>query len=419
MNSPIPSWRPACPVLYLFCESLRDARVYPHLAKPEVIAARFRAFIEASHPFDMRQANAMIQVLGLSKIVFFQPRLKDLTGENRARGMWLFDGGKFIIYVQPVKKRPNGLLTRPTSSIIHTLLHEVGEVILEIGYEFAGQHNRMTTRRREWWANRFAGMCVMPPERFTRDAASYELDLRDLSVEYETSLASASRQIRDAALPDEFYYFARFDFVDDPKEACDDLEEGEKAELFSLLDRTDGYVVRIRDVVRKKIDHHRARRGELPMHNLPGSRVYRVANPVLRECVESGRPLLLEDIPGGAAFERVYHDLFGLQNMTLLIIPYGYGRTRGFFLQAVEPTTAHCLRVQAQELGIEAKHGVTWLFSSVDFKAPLKKSIPAQKTLKFENPREAHLFAYQWLKHEQVNWRTGRIKPPISDTGTT
>lgn len=408
----------ACPILYAFCEHLLGYAIKPPLAKPETVAAHFRHFIEVSHPFDMRQANAMIQVLGLSNVVLFHPRLKELTGNNRARGTWYVGGNDFAIYIRPIKKRSNGLPARPTGSIIHTLLHEIGEIILEISYAQIGSHIRLPLKRREWWANRFAGMCMMPPERFTGDAERFGLDLRQISHEYETSLASTSRQIRDAFLKGGFYYFCRCDIVADPMAECDDLPEKQREELLALVEKTDGYVVRVRDVVRNTVDPYRARRGDLPMYNLPGSRVYRVMSGALRDCAESGQPIFIDDIAGGASFENVYHDLFGFQDMSLLIIPYGYKRTHGFFLQAVDRETAHHLRTQAAILGTEAKYGVSWLFSQVEFATPHKKIKPAQKTLPLDNPRDTHLFTYPWITNDRVNWRTGTINPPVAGLDT-
>lgn len=410
MSNVLERWQKYSPVLTGFCQTIASMGIVPHHVQPDIIAAHFRSFLESSHPFDMREANGMIQVLELNKIVLFMPDLTKLTGKSRARGMWRIDDNGLVIYIQPVKKRPDGYLTRPRSSMIHTLLHEIAEIILAISYSIHNCTNELPHRRRERWADRFAGMCMMPRKRFANDISHFGLNLAELADEYKVSLAATARQIRDVATSTNFYYFCRCDFVEDPEEEFADFPDEVTSEMITTLNKTNGgYVVRVRDVVRRQFDHHRKRRGQLPMYNLPGSRVYRIMHPIMRDCVESGRRLLIGKIAGGSTLENSYSDLFGMQNMSVLVIPYGHTKTKGFYLQAVDADAAHYLRNQAEQHGIESIQEIPWLFTTNEYKTSLtKKRKVFQKTLDLAMSMELRDLAYPWLRFEGVNWSSSK-----------
>ena len=130
------------------------------------------------------------------------------------------------------------------------------------------------------------------------------------------------------------------------------------------MKRTDGKCIRVVDVVRTaSVEIDRRQGGPLPTHNLPAFDHYRVLNPMLTKYIKDNEPVFFSLLVGGNSDEHGYRDLFDINNICVLVVPYGKREVRGFFLVAVHPSDQHLFAHYLNRKDPDQHSEIPWLFS--------------------------------------------------------
>ena len=359
------------PALRKFCRLLANDDILPHQADARVVAAYFRAIFQLPCPMGFRDAGVLLFRLAIPE-VYFRPGMEE---KEQIRGMWLGQNSVVKVFLDDA---------RPPASIIKTLLHELAEIILDISYEYEDAPKVLKVREQERWANTFAAMVKMPPALFQPEAGRCGLDLRLLAENYKDTIAGASRQVRDLNASGLVFYVARFDVERRPEKNC--------PALMKVIEASDGLPVLMADVVRTpRVNTRRRRGGALPPYNLPSTDHYRVMHPALRKYVDLNQPVFIPSLKGGAALEGGWGDLYGDQDLAVLIRPYGWKRVEGFFLMAVHPSSIPMIQSQLDALRMEVREDIGWLFSWASHTSEHFRPKPVQLTLALEDDNGIHI----------------------------
>jgi hypothetical protein len=331
------------PALTDFTKRLLELCVRPSSDSPETLAHHFVQAFRLPCPIEFKHMGVLLYRLAYRDVVF-HPGLEE---ELDVRGLWMLYGDVVCIMIDP---------DRPPASQIKTLLHELCEQILEISYSLDPSLPVLSGRDREHFASRFAAMCKMPPDIFARDAEETGLDLRELAELYKDTIAGVSRQIRDLVAVDKVFYTCRFEVVHKPEKEC--------APLLQLIEKSDGLPVRIADVVRtRRVRTRRRRGGALPAYNLPSNDHFRIMHHALHKYVNTMKPFYIPRLVGGAAGDGGWSDLYRLNDLAIVVRPYGYKRTEGFFLLAIHPDDVPGIQSQLDRISAEERTDIEWLFS--------------------------------------------------------
>lgn len=359
------------PALRQFCQLLAKDGVLPHRVDARVVATYFRTIFQIPCPMNFRDAGVLLFRLAIPE-VYFQYRLE---AERQIRGTWLGYNSVVKVFLDDA---------RPPASIIKTLLHELAEIILSISYEMEAAPKILKSRERERWANKFAAMVKMPPGLFQPEAESCGLDLRMLAENYKDTIAGVSRQVRDLNASGLVYYVARFDVERHPEKNC--------PSLLKVIEASGGLPVLMADVVRTpRVSTRRRRGGALPPYNLPSTNHYRVMHPAIRKYTALNQPVFIPSLKGGAALEGGWGDLYGDQDLSVLIRPYGFRRVEGFFLMALHPDSLGLIGSQLGSLGAEVREDIGWLFSWASHTCERFYPKPVQLALALEDDNGNHI----------------------------
>lgn len=353
--------------LHILVRRMQSDGIVPHLADAEVAAQYFRAVFQIPSPVTMRDMGVLLHRLALPEIYL----RNDLYATKKIKGEWSKHRQAIRIYLDAA---------RPEEEIVKALLHELGELVLAVGYDVhqLPRDQELSDKKRERWAQRFVAMVKMPPPLFRYEAFSCGLDLRHLRGFFEDTLAGVSRQVRDVCIPDKPFYVARFNVERHPERRC--------PLLIKTIEASGGLPVLMEDVVRTKpVDTRRRRGGALPPFNLPSHDQWRVMHPALHKCVETGQPLFIPSIQGGAAVEGGWGDLFSENDLAVIIRPYGIARVKGFFLLALHPRDLDLISDQLDRLCCEVREDVGWLFSWASQTKPASRRAVVQMAFSFVN----------------------------------
>lgn len=308
----------------------------------EAVAGCFGLCFNLPTPMSKSDASQFISKLGRDVEVYLQPGLERIT---QVRGCWFIYGNRICIYIDPA---------RPDASQVKTLIHEVMEPLLAISYALHPYIRQKTVHEREKFANAVAANVKMPPKDFMQKTAHSGLDLEGLALHYDETLAGVARHCRDLFMQGRVFYWCRCEIVYAPHRVCRDY--------MKLVKGIGGPYIRVVDAVHT-INVRRSRWGAFPKYNLPSFDHYRVMNPVMHEYIEDNRAVFFPAIVGGASDESVMFDLFDMNNLSALVVPYPKGRTKGFWMIAIEPIDRRLLDMPIERHNPEIRRDVEWLFS--------------------------------------------------------
>lgn len=312
-------------------------------SSPQEVARRIRGDFELPMPVTLADADRIVASMNDAK-VYMQPGLEQT---KHIRGTWFALPGIKMILIEP---------ERPTPSRIKTLIHEVGEQMLEISHS---RHQRVPMRRdreRERWADKLAAFVKMPADKFRRVFQQQQLDIEVIAEKMEDTLAGVVRHIRDLEMKQRPFYWCRFDIERRPQKYCPDLLDVVEAS-------GGGYCICVVDAVPSNVIHNGRQGGGLPTHNLPSFDHYRVLSPVMNDYIQSRKPVFFSVLQGGHSDIVKYRDLFGENEICVLLIPYGRGRTKGFCLLAVHPRDKYLLASVLNRHTPDERGELDWLFS--------------------------------------------------------
>jgi hypothetical protein len=349
---------------------------------PSELACCFTRTFELPHPIGLLEVENLIRTLLPAKVLL-QPGLEK---HNATRGHWFAFIQQCIILIDA---------ERPDASRIKTLFHEIAEILLEISYQKHPHLPQLKEKERERFANRFAAYLKMPARAFIENFRQDLLDIVKLSDSHKETLAGVTRHLRDLVMSDRPFYFCRFDIVNSPNKVCPTLME--------TVQRVEGHCVLMIDVVRTAQVRTRRRSGNLPAYILPTSNHYRVLHSVMNEYIKKKRAVYFSLLMGGASDETRYCDLFGEQNLSVLLVPYGKTKTRGFWLLAVHPTDNYLLNPILNRLEVDERGEIEWLFSNAREVKKRPRKQAAQRSLHFSEEEFTKLLdlpeeAYSWLE---------------------
>lgn len=343
------------PALFEFLDVLQTKGFNaPSDELPEAIADEFVRFFGLSFPVSQYDVSSLLYRMNYDD-VFLQPGLEK---QHRIRGFWDINN----------KNKVQILLdaSRPDPSKIKSLHHETSEQFLLAGYDKYRKRAVLADRDRENWANRFAAMVKMPPERFLAEFNRHGLNLALLAndIFYDT-LAGVARQVRDLCLSERPFYFCRVSLEHDPQRKCPDL--------LPCLEQSGGVCVYVADAVKTKLVHvRRIRGGGLPFYNAANKSQFRVMHPKLHMYADSEGnpvdempPVYIPRLRGASGFEGSYEDLFGNQDLAVLIFPIGKRKLTGFYLVAVHPDDANLFDSLRENKPVIRSEEVDWIFSWV------------------------------------------------------
>jgi hypothetical protein len=226
---------------------------------------------------------------------------------------------------------------------------------------------KVNLKEREAWCNRFAAMVKMPPDVFATKANECGMDIRALTSEFDETLAGVSRQLRDVIFPGKLFYFCRFDVMrGSPRRA--------PASFRSALEESNGFVVRIVDVVKSRgVRLGEDYRSAFPGYNLPGRFQYRIVHPSLHRYIEGKRPVFVPSFRGDLS-DGGQGDLFGNNDLCVLMYNYGYRKNPGFFMLVTRASDQALLERQVEASRADIRYDIDWVFSLECLK-PRKKAL--------------------------------------------
>ncbi|GDX40695.1 hypothetical protein LBMAG21_09870 [Armatimonadota bacterium] len=320
---------------------------------PEALAGCLAHGFCLPAPLGMGEASAFISRLeGMA--VYLQPGLENAL---QIRGCWVVNCDENLVFIEP---------NRPYASKIKTVLHEVTEILLEISYSLHPNIRRKSERERERFANKVAAFVKMPSKRFKEQVKRLGLDTELLTQENDDTLAGAARHIRDLIMQNRVFYWCRFEVVYSPHRTCPQLKE--------VVDSVDGHCVLTIDVARTMTEQRR-KGGALPNYNIPCIDQYRVLNSVMNRYIKEKRSVFFPSVVGGGNDECGYSDLFDMNRLSVLLVPYGERRTKGFWMIAVQPEDRYLLDPILERIQPEICGELDWLFN---WKYHLKKRVTTQ-----------------------------------------
>lgn len=382
------------PALFAFLENLRikgfDA---PSDELPEAVADEFVDFFGLSFPVSQYDVSSLLCQMQYDD-VFLLPGMEK---RHRVRGYWDVSRNKKMTILLDA--------SRPDPSKIKSLHHETSEQFLLVGYDKYKTKTILSDRDRENWANRFAAMVKMPPDKFKSEFVSHGLNLELLANSiFSDTLAGVARQIRDLCLKDRPFYFCRVSLEHDPEHNCSDL--------LPCLGESEGLCVYVADSVKTKMVHtRRTRGGGLPFYNAATKSQFRVMHPKLRlyensdgGCVDKMPPMYIPRLRGASGFEGFYEDLFGSQDLAVLIFPIGKRKLKGFYLVAVHPDDASLFDELRETTPVIRGEDMDWIFSWVKEeyeRVPddeLEEELADQKRLELRHDEDK-----DWVKR-RIRW---------------
>lgn len=323
-----------------FLMYLRAHGIVFHLAEPEAIADEFREFFMIPCPMEVIDSSQLLNELDYTE-VFLK---KGLFRDQHIRGRWIVYK-KFMMRIF-VDAEP------PSARWIKSLLHEIIEPLFKLSYMLWPGAPRPTKHEQEHWARRFAAMVKIPAKDFPETALRCGFDLEVLKNIYSDTLACSARQIRDLVMYNRVFCYARFEVVNNPTVHC--------PRLIPVLEQSNGICIKVLDAARSM--QKRRAKGSMPDFNLPTYVQYKFIHPYFRELIPLRRPILIERIPGGSGWNEYRPDLFGENDLTVLLRPYGASK-RGYYLLAVHPRDRGLLAPQTDLLRLERVAWLDWLFS--------------------------------------------------------
>ena len=183
------------PELFSFYDDLVAKDLATLSAIPaEVAADAFREFFCIVCPMGTGDTRTLLEKMQYRDIFL----KKGLEREKHVRGHWSIQNNQVLILIDSA---------RPDPSKIKTLLHEIGEMLLEISYDNNPDAERLSDKKREEWANKFAAFVKMPRHLFIPAYLNHHVDLEVLSDIFAETLGGVSRHIRDLCLSEKPFYF--------------------------------------------------------------------------------------------------------------------------------------------------------------------------------------------------------------------
>jgi len=287
----------------------------------EEVADHFREFFGLICPMGTGDARTLLERINYRN-VFLR---SGLERQKHVRGHWSIHNNQVLILIDA---------SRPDPSKIKTLLHEIGEMLLEISYDRNSDEVRLNDKKREEWANKFAAFVKMPRHLFIPAFIEHHVDLEILCDIFAETLGGVSRHIRDLCLSEKPFYFGRVSLEHDPESNCSDL--------VPYLQESGGLCVYVADAAKTKVvDWRRRRGGALPVYNVGKKKQFRIMHPRLRLYMLSDNaaeepPMLISRLraaAGGSGSSQL--DLFD-QDLAVMVFPIcKKGRLSGFFIAAV------------------------------------------------------------------------------------
>lgn len=313
------------------------------------IAELWRGLFGLPLPLGMNEASAFVQDLkGIQ--VLLQPRL-EVSMRFSVRGIWVEFNGRCFVLIDA---------ERPNPSRIRTLIHELSEKLLHISHLLHPDIPERTSKAREQWATEVAVYVKMPPEKFCAQVAQVNLDIEVLKDENDETLGCVARHLKNWIMSTNVYYWCRFDLA--PYGLKKD------AGLARVAASLGGACIRVVDVVRSPlVDISRRQVGGLPDYNLPAFYHYRILNPAMNKFIMANKPVLFEELVGGASDEYFFRDLFGEYNLCVLLVPYGRRQTKGFWMIAVHPRDRFRLSHALDRIQPEERGSIEWMFSHYSY----------------------------------------------------
>lgn len=291
--------------------------------------------------------------LGVSEASQFISRIKGvrfylqpgLENALQIRGWWVVVEDGCLVLIEP---------KRPDASRIKTVIHELTEQLLKISYALHPNIREKTRWRREDFANKVAAFVKMSAKRFREQVRRVGLDVELLKKENNDTLAGVARHLRDLIMQNRVFYWCRCEIVYASHRVCPKLKD--------VVDSTGGHCVLAVDVARS-MKERRRKRGALPNFNIPCIDQYRVVNSALNRYIKERLPVFFPSVVGGASEEGGYADLFDMNRLSVLVVPYGKRRTKGFWLIAVHPDDRGLLDAILERIEPEIRGELDWLFS--------------------------------------------------------
>ncbi|MBC7526996.1 MAG: hypothetical protein H7308_05555 [Chthonomonadaceae bacterium] len=101
----------------------------------------------------------------------------------------------------------------------------------------------------------------------------------------------------------------------------------------------------------------------MPTYNLPTFDHFRMLNPIMNCFIANRAAVFFSLLEGCSSNNFTYPDLFGDQQICVLLKPYGKGKTTGFWMLAVHPKDRHLIEFALERIQPEFRSELNWLFS--------------------------------------------------------
>jgi hypothetical protein len=122
--------------------------------------------------------------------------------------------------------------------------------------------------------------------------------------------------------------------------------------------------------------------------------------------IDNNLPVCINSMSGMSSFEDEFNwnDLFGMQDLSFLIRPYGFTEVKGFFIQAVHPDNLSLLSKQIDSIGVGKFVDIEWLFSWDSYRKKKFYPVNPQKGLPYDDELsnmadEQHV----WISESQID----------------